>query len=60
MKYYLDNTRVTLICYILFFGLSHLALGIIPLWVMAKSDHKLKSFGFLNLKTCEIMLITER
>jgi hypothetical protein len=26
----LDNTRVTLIFYILFFGLSHLALGTIP------------------------------
>jgi hypothetical protein len=25
MKWYLDNTRVTLIFYILFFGLSHFA-----------------------------------
>ncbi len=27
---------------------------------MAKSDRKFKSYGFLNLKTCEIMLIIER
>ncbi len=41
MKWHLDNTRVTFIFYILFFGLSHFAFGIF-LWSLFTTDLQMK------------------